>query len=55
MRPEKLQAALTERQREAGLYLEEPDDDVLQLKRGRSGSGDFFPAWRNDRKHTGRG
>ena len=33
MRPEKLQAALTERQREAGLYLEEPDDETLQLKR----------------------
>jgi hypothetical protein len=33
MQPEKLQAALTERQREAGLYLVELDDDVLQLKR----------------------
>jgi hypothetical protein len=34
MQPEKLQAALTERQREAGLCLVEPDDDVLQPKRG---------------------
>jgi len=30
-----LQALLTQEQRDAGLYLEEPDDHILVLKRGR--------------------
>ena len=34
MRPETLQQALTQEQRDAGLYLEEPDDHILVLKRG---------------------
>ena len=33
MRSETLQQALTQEQRDAGLYLEEPDDHILELKR----------------------
>ena len=43
MRPETLQAALTKEQREAGLYLDEPDDHTLLLK--REGQGPHLAAW----------
>lgn len=34
MKPETLQAVLLKEHRDAGLYLEEPDDHEVQLKRG---------------------
>lgn len=43
MRPEVLKAALTKEQQEAGLYLEEPDDHTLLLK--RKGQGLHLAAW----------
>jgi hypothetical protein len=53
MQPEKLQVALTERQREAGLYLES-QTTMRSSSRGTIRFWRFFSAWRNDRKHTGR-
>jgi len=42
MKPEALQRVLMQEQRDAGLYLEELDDDTLLLKRGDQELARFF-------------
>ena len=43
MRPDVLRKALTKEQRDNGLYLDEPDDHTLLLK--RKGQGPHLASW----------